>query len=55
MPLREYPNYRIASDGKPIPTYTVVEKRTNENISHHETALEARTAARRYQAADDRR
>lgn len=51
----EYPNYRIACDNEPIPTYTVVYRPTDENLSHHETALEARQAARRYQQADDRR
>jgi len=45
-----YPDYRIAYDGQH--TYTVVYEPTQENISHHKTAYEARMTAKRYQEAD---
>lgn len=48
--------YAIADDGKmPYPTFTVVHRATHENVSHHETAQDARQAAQRYHEADKRR
>lgn len=49
------PNYRIVCDYTAIPTYSVVYRKTNETLSHHETAFAARRAAQQYHAADQRR
>ena len=45
--------YRIAYDGQH--TYSVRYEPTGENLSHHESAADARAAAKRYHEADKRR
>lgn len=53
QPAYWHAGYRIADDGQG--TYTVSFEPTGENLSHHESAAEARAAAKRYREADKRR
>lgn len=53
MPAYYDAGYRIAFDGRC--TYSVHYEPTGENLSHHESASDARAAATRYHEADKRR